>query len=296
MKTVLITGGTGLIGSYFIKRFLNDYNFILISRNKNTTLFNNSNITLIDWSDFEKNNQDIIDRVDIVINLAGESIMKRLSKKNKTKIYNSRISCTQTLVNAINQSKNPPECLINASAIGYYKTQKFPLDEKCSAGDDFMSSVCQRWEEEAKKACIRNIQIRIGLVLDPNGGFLKTLLLPFKLFGGGHLGHGNQGCPWVHRDDVIFSIKYIIESKSLEGPVNIVAPEIHSLKSFCFHLGKQLKRPSWFHVPAWIIRLIFGELAPSFLNTPFIKPEKLDKNGYEFKYKDLKNALKELLA
>tara|TARA_B100000427_G_scaffold58934_1_gene46288 strand:+ start:9886 stop:10803 length:918 start_codon:yes stop_codon:yes gene_type:complete len=297
LKTILMTGGTGLIGKRFIESYKKEYNFIVISRfkqNKNQE----KNIQYITWDTFIEKKIEFIEQSDIIINLAGASLLKPLTQKNKETIYTSRIDTTKLLVNAIKQANTKPVSLINASAIGYYShvDSKKVFTEKAPAGTGFISDLCKDWESESLKTSIRSTQLRIGLVLDAHKGFLNTLLLPFNMFLGGHLGNGNQSCPWIHIKDVVAIIKHIIETENLSGPINLVSPDQCSLKTFCQTLGMLIRRPSWLHPPDFIIKLLFRELAPSLLNTPFIKAEKLINHNYKFIYSDLNEALKEILT
>ena len=293
-KTILIMGGTGLIGSHFIKIFNDTYNFIIITRNKNKIKAAKHNHQMILWDEFLNNKISFIEKSDIIINLAGESLLKPLTKHNKEIIYNSRIKTTKEVIQAINQANKKPTCLINASAIGYYQHHNYNKEftELSKPGNDLISQLCIDWEYEAKQTKVRSIQLRIGLVLDAKNGFLKTLLTPFNLFIGGHLGDGKQNCPWIHNDDVSHIINYIIENNSINGPVNVVSPNQCTLKKFCKTLSQIINRPSWLHIPKFIIKILFKELAPTLLNTPLIKPEKLLATNYKFIHQDLTKTLK----
>jgi len=297
MKTILIAGATGLIGTHLIKTLANTYKFILITRDKNNAKSTKKNSVIISWKEFNTQNSKWIEEADIVINLAGESILKPFTKRNKQKIYDSRIQSTKYLVRAIQNTTKKPSCFINASAIGYYdhSIANKTYTEADRAGKGFLSKLCQDWEHEARKASIRTIQLRIGLVLDSKKGFLKTMLILFNTYMGGFLGNGKQACPWIHIEDVTNSIKFIIETNQISGPVNLVSPKICDLKTFCNILSHITKRPSWCHPPAFIIRLLFGELAASLLKTPFVKPEKLLLNKYQFIHEDLEKTLENIL-
>ena len=293
MKTILIAGATGLIGSAFINTFYNQYKVILITRDTSKFLAKKNRINLYTWKEFEDNKTTIIKQADYVINLAGEPILKLFTNKHKKRLYNSRINSTKVLVEAINQASKKPACFINASAIGFYDHQPSiqTYTELNEAGRDFISHLCKEWESEASKASIRSVQLRIGLVLANNKGFLKSLLPPFRAFIGGHLGNGKQACPWIHIDDVVKIIHFIIEKKAISGPVNLTSPAACDLKTFCNAISQCIKRPSWLHIPSFVIKLLFGDLAPTLLHTPFVKPEKLLNHNYTFTHTDLQKTL-----
>ena len=202
---------------------------------------------------------------------------------------------TGAIVSAIGQARKKPSVLVSASAVGYYGHVEYgDVAETHSKGNDFLAAVCERWEQEARRAeayGVRVITPRFGVVLEKEGGALKRLLLPFKLFLGGPLGSGKQWFPWVHRDDVIEIISFVLQNPKVSGPVNVTAPEPVTMKEFCTALGKALHRPSWAPVPAFVLRTILGEMSLVVLTGQRAIPKKLLEAGYTFKYPQLTGAL-----
>ena len=238
-----------------------------------------------------------MDGADGVINLAGEPIAaKRWTERQKQKILTSRIETTNSLVEAIRKAKQKPGFLINASAVGYYGPRgDETVTEEAAAGNDFLSSVCREWEEEAKKAeslGLRVIRVRTGIVLGRGGGALAKMVPPFKFFVGGPLGSGTQWMSWIHLEDEVGLMLYLIEHSQATGPFNATAPNPVRMKEFCQILGQVMGRPSWAPVPAFILRLALGELAEMLLTGQRVIPAAAQKLGYQFRYANLDAALK----
>jgi len=238
-----------------------------------------------------------VDGADGVINLAGEPIAaKRWTERQKQKILTSRIETTNSLVEAIRKAKQKPGFLINASAVGYYGPRgDETVTEEAAAGQDFLSSVCREWEEEAKKAeslGLRVIRVRTGIVLGRGGGALAKMVPPFKFFVGGPLGSGTQWMSWIHLEDEVGLMLYLIEHSQATGPFNATAPNPVRMKEFCQILGQVMGRPSWAPVPAFILRLALGELAEMLLTGQRVIPAAAQRLGYKFHYTDLYEALK----
>jgi len=299
-KKIIITGATGFLGTELSKHFSEKgYDVISFSRNpiksKQKLPFASEHF---EFNPLKPNSKlkDAVDGADAVINLAGAGIGdKRWTKSYKELVLNSRIDSTNYIVELIRQSKNPP-MLLNASAIGYYgDCGDTLLNEDSPKGSGFLSDVTYKWEAKASEAQdITNVAAaRIGIVLDKNGGALKRMLLPFKLFAGGPLGSGRQFWSWIHLSDVLYAFDFIIENK-LSGPVNIVSPNPIRMKAFAKELGRAMKRPSFLPVPAFALKIILGESAEMVLNSQKVLPNKLTENGYNFKYSELSSAMKDI--
>ena len=290
---ILITGGTGFIGSKLAKYFLDQkYKVTILSRNIKNILPSANIIT---------NLEDIKSKIDIIINLAGEPLdKKRWNNEVKNEIYNSRINTTKKLVDYINNSKTPPSLLISGSAVGYYGSSytKTYIEKDPAPQNDFPSKLCFDWEKEAFKAnnktrvCI----IRLGIVLGKNGGALSKMLLPFKLCLGARLGNGSQYMSWVHIDDVIGAIDFLINSKNSSGTYNVTSPNAVSNSEFTTILAKSLGRFSFLYLPEFVLKLLFGEIGKELLlKSQKTYPEKLINEGYSFKYNALESALQNTL-
>lgn len=296
MKLV-ITGGTGFIGSVLSTRLLErGHSLTLLSRSssRGTT---SSNKRWVTWNPPSPGPwEQVVDGADGVINLAGEPIAaKRWTETQKEKIRSSRVDTTRALVTAISKVKEKPKFLLSASAVGYYGPHgDETLTEESGPGNDFLSRVCVEWENEAKKAedyGLRVIRLRTGIVLGKGGGALAKMVLPFKLFIGGHLGKGKQWMPWIQLEDEVGLILFLMENSNAHGAVNATAPNPVTMKEFCKTLGDVLNRPSWAPVPAFALYLLLGEMADMLLTGQRVLPAAAQKLGYSFRYPTLPEAL-----
>ena len=235
---------------------------------------------------------------DAVVNLAGANVAgARWTDAYKKAIADSRVLTTRALVDAIYASAQKPRVFVNASAIGYYGGRGDEvLDEGASAGADFLAGVVKAWEAEARRAPIRSVQARTGVVLAREGGALSKMLPPFKAFVGGPIGSGKQWLPWIHLEDEVAALLWLIDREGLSGPVNLVAPGIVTMKDFAKALGRALHRPALFAVPAAPLRLLLGEMAEALLEGQRGVPKKLLDSGFRFRYPELAPALSNLLA
>ena len=289
---VLITGGSGFIGTPLKKELHKAGHEVMI-----TTRRKSIEMDKLTWSPPDLISSDIISTIDAVINLAGEPIApKRWTEERKKLILSSRINTTRALVQSIEKSDKRPKVFISASAVGYYGPRDDePVNEDESPSSDYLASVCLQWEAEAQKAGdlgLRVVRVRIGGVLEADGGLLAQMVGPFKFFAGGPIGSGKQWFSWIHRDDVVGIIKYALENSSVSGPVNATAPNPVTNKEFSDALGKALNRPSNVTVPAFAVKLALGELASVILTGQRVIPKKALEAGYEFKYPEINEALK----
>lgn len=299
MKIVL-AGCTGFIGSVLVEELLKEkHELYLLTRNPDTK--KDDRVYFLKWdAESVEGWASEVDGADAVINLTGESIAdKRWTDAQKKKIVESRVLSTRVIVDAILKSKKKPAVYINASAVGYYgAVPDGEVIEETKAGDNFLAKTCLAWEAEAKRGDVegvRAVQLRIGVVLEKDGGALKKMIPPFKLFAGGPLGSGKQWMPWIHRDDVIEIIKFALSNKNISGPINTTAPNPVRMKEFCQELGKALDRPSWAPVPSIALKVLLGEMADMLLGGQKAVPEKLLKEDYQFKYSEIDKALKAIL-
>jgi uncharacterized protein (TIGR01777 family) len=299
---IVVLGGTGFIGTQLIKKLaLANHQITLLSRTP--ALAKNPSTPFVDvkqW-DYAGNLSQFLEGADAVINLAGESIgSKRWSKPQKERILSSRVTVTRAIVQAIGQTARRPTVLLNASGIGYYgHVAAGDVTEDSSAGHDFLSEVCTRWEEEAWKAekfGVRVVLLRSGLVLAENGGSLQRLMLPFRLYVGGPLGTGQQWFPWIHLDDEVAAIVFCLEHSEVSGPANLVSPQSVTMNQFCTSLGKAMRRPSWLRVPSFVLKAAMGEMAEGLvLGGQKAIPQKLVAKGFAFKYQDIDTALEAIV-
>lgn len=235
-----------------------------------------------------------------VIHLAGEPVAQRWSTPAKLRIRASRVQGTARLVEAIGRAGRGPRTLISASAIGYYGScGEQILTEDSPPGTDFLAGVCREWEAAAGRAeqfgC-RVVQLRIGMVLGAGGGALAKMLTPFRLGLGGRLGSGKQWVSWIHLEDLVAILEELLEDHRYSGPVNATAPEPVRNEEFTRELAGILHRPALLPMPAFALRLVFGELSNVFLASQKVLPARLNRAGFLFRYPELRAALGNLLG
>jgi uncharacterized protein (TIGR01777 family) len=242
-----------------------------------------------------------IEGFDAVVNLAGESIAEgRWTDEKKRRIRESRVKGTKLLGDALANLASPPKTFICASAIGYYGNRgDETLTEESAPGDDFLAQVCVEWEKATALATekgIRVVNARFGVILDKNGGALKKMLPPFRMGVGGKIGSGKQWMSWIALADVVGALTFALATESVRGPVNFVAPNPVTNAEFTKTLGKILSRPTLFPIPAFAVRLLFGEMGEALLlGSQRVKPERLKSTGYQFQYSQLEPALAAIL-
>lgn len=240
--------------------------------------------------------------VDAVVNLAGENIgAERWTSARKAALESSRVAGTRLLSETLARLSPRPKVLISASAIGYYGDRgDEPLDEQSAAGRGFLPEVCQRWEaacEPARQAGIRVVNPRIGLVLSGEGGALARMLTPFKLGFGGVIGHGRQYVSWITITDLLRCFEFLLDAPDLAGPINVVAPSPVTNAEFTKALGRVLRRPTLAPVPAFAVRLIFGEMGEALLlASTRVLPKRLETAGFTWLYPTLEAALRQVLV
>lgn len=242
--------------------------------------------------------------VDALVHLAGENIAGgRWTAERKRRIVESRVEGTRLIAETLAGLSSKPSVLVSASAIGFYGNRgDAPVDEDSAAGEGFLAETCQAWEaanEPATAAGIRTVQLRIGLVLSPEGGALGTMLTPFKLGVGGVLGDGQQYMSWITRDDLVRAFVAALSNPQLTGPVNGVSPAAVTNREFTKTLGYVLNRPTLLPAPAFAMRLALGEMADELLlSGANVQPKRLLESGFEFPPPDgeLEPALRRLLG
>lgn len=297
-KKIIISGGTGFVGSYLTNELLKKGHFIsIITRSPQKRADEQSkNLRYIGW---DTELADAMEEADIVYNLAGKSLFgKRWTNSVKKAIYESRIDSTKQLVNAMTKAASRPELFVSVSAVGIYGDRgEKVLDESTEPADDFLARVCTRWEEESQKAAnlgIRVVNPRLGIVLEKDGGFLQIMKLPFLFFVGGPLGDGTQYFPWIHMNDLCRALMFPAENEELSGPYNICAPEPATMNRLADALGNVLNRPSFFRVPEFAMKTILGEAANPALASLNVQPKVLQLSGFEFQFEDIEEALADI--
>lgn len=284
---IAIAGATGLVG-----KELTQY---LTSKGHEVTAIKREGSS---EAPYPQVTTEYLEQFDALINLAGENIAAgRWTDEQKKKILDSRVNTTRALVTALNQTKAKPTIFINTSAIGIYGNRGADLiNEESSAGKGFLADVCRAWEAEANKAQRENLRVaitRFGVVLDPKGGALNKMLLPFKMGAGGILGDGRQYMSWIGMHDLVKAIEYILETDDLKGPINMTAPNPATNQDFTSALGHVLHRPTIFPAPAFILNIVLGQMAQEMLlEGNRVMPDQLTSKGFKFDYPNLENALK----
>ncbi len=277
---VVICGASGFVGTYLIPYFKNlGYTCVLIERQ--------------DFYLGSERLMQLLHGANVVINLVGASIDGRWTKNNKNLIYDSRIINTRALVSAMKHLEKKPDLFISASAVGIYDHLKIHDESSTSFADDFLGLLCKDWEKEARSLQkeIRTVTLRTALVLGKDGGFLKKMKPIFKSGMGAVMGNGKQAFPWIHMNDYIRAVDFIIENKLLVGPVNMVSPGVSSNREFSILFGKALRRPVFFSIPPLILSLVLGEQSDLVLKGQKAVPKALLENGFVFQFPDLAGAL-----
>ena len=241
-----------------------------------------------------------LEGADAIVNLVGEGIVgKRWTTKQKEILRSSRLDSTRALVSAISQTSSRPKILINASAVGFYgNVPEGDVTEDSPKGKGFLADLCAEWEAEAKKAQalgVRTVLLRLGVILEKDGGALQKFLPPFRFFVGGPLGSGRRYFPWVHREDVVGAILYALKDPSFSGTFNMTAPGVLTMKEFCSVLGKVMGRPSWAPVPSFVLKALLGEMSEMLLTGQKVVSNRLQDKGFRFRYPSAEKALSAIL-
>ena len=295
---MLVSGSHGLVGRALVRSLIDDGHEVvrLVRHDRTLGAFE------IEWHP----NQGRVDAqqlegFDAVFHLAGESIASgRRTDEKKRAIRDSRVKGTALLSETLAQLSQPPSVFVCASAIGYYGNRGDEvLTETSGPGNDFLASVCVEWEEATRPAAekgIRTVNTRFGIILDGNGGALAKMLTPFRMGIGGRVGDGKQWMSWITLEDVVAGLKFMLLDTAARGPVNFVAPKPVTNAEFTRTLGRVLARPTFFPVPAFGVRLAFGEMADALLlSSQRVEPVVLEEKGFPFYWPTLEPALWHLL-
>ncbi len=294
---ILIAGGSGYIGTALTGLLnMQNHQIIILSRNppKKSLL---KNVEIVNWDGFSTNGWGhLAGEVDAIVNLSGENLAGgRWTKGRFQKIISSRIDSGSAIVQAVKTANHKPAVLFQASTIGYYgKLDDRVVTEDSPAGGDGLSRLVVDWEtvtRPVEKLGVRWIAGRTGIVLSEKSKALKPLILQYQLFSGGPIGNGRQWWSWISLLDEIRAISFLLENENAYGAINLVAPEPVTMKDFGRVLASVLGRPYWFPVPAFLLKLIFGEMSTVLLDGQRVASEKLVNLGFNFNYPDLRSAL-----
>ncbi len=300
---VLVTGASGLIGMNLCDRLLaRGDEVVALSRNPEAAATTNPTVSWHGWSSTtERPPVEALEGIDAVVNLVGEPIDQRHTPEAKARIMESRERSTKNLVDGLAAAPVKPGVLVSQSATGYYGDHgEAIVDESTPAGSDFLAEVCSRWEAAAQPAAaagIRLVNTRTGLVLDPSGGLLKQLLLPFKLGVGGPLAGGGWYMPWIHRDDEVGLMLWAIDNPAAQGVFNSAAPNPVTNREFSKALGRALHRPSFAPVPKLAVTARLGrEMADHATASIRAVPRRAQDKGYVFRHPEVGEALADLVG
>jgi uncharacterized protein len=296
---ILLTGGTGLIGRRLCRHWLDQGHQLTVwsRRPEQVARLCGAGVRGIGHPD------DLGEEpVDAVINLAGAPIADRpWTRKRRLLLWDSRITLTEQLITWLERRERKPSVLISGSAVGWYGDGgERELDETAApVSEDFASQLCIAWEETAQRAQalgIRVVLLRTGLVLAPDGGMMQRLLPPFKMGLGGPIGNGRQWMPWIHIDDQIAAIDFLLNRQDAEGPYNACAPSPVRNRDFAKTLAAILHRPAFMPMPAVALRMLMGELSVLLLGGQRARPSRLQAAGFTFRFTELHAALENLLG
>jgi hypothetical protein len=301
---ILIAGGSGFLGTHLVTALTTaGHDASILSRQADLgRASRTSGLRTIAWTPDGSAGAwaEVCGPIDAIINLAGATIGDgRWTSARKATLVASRIDATRSLVRFVEQASPRPSLLISASAVGFYGSRgSHVLTEDAAAGSDFLATLCRDWEAEARRAQgagTRVVLLRTGLVLDPRGGALARILLPFRLFAGGPFGSGRQFVSWIHRDDWVALVLWLLGAHDIGGPVNATAPDPVRNMEFAAALGRALHRPSWLPVPALALKVALGEMAgPLLLFSQRVVPDRASRAGFSFRYPTLEHALSNL--
>lgn len=304
---VIITGGSGFIGSRLTNSLAKDgHEVVILSRTPEQVSGLPSGARAIKWdAESEKGWASEADGADAIVNLAGVNLAgkgffpQRWTEERRRRIRSSRVNAGKAVVKAVEAVKNKPGMVLQPSAIGYYGPRGDEIvTEEGTPGDDFLAQICVDWEAVSapvEDLGVRRVVTRTGIILHPKDGALQRLLLPFKLFVGGPFGNGEQWYSWIHIEDDIRAMRFLIENQDVSGTFNLTAPNPVKNRIFAKKLGKVLNRPSFIPTPGFALKIAFGEVTTVVLDGQRVIPKKLQEVGFEFKFPELEPAFRDLL-
>jgi uncharacterized protein (TIGR01777 family) len=302
---VLLAGGSGLIGRALAQELVKrGHETIVLSRHLREAETGGlpDGVRIAGWDGKTAEGWgELADGAEAVVNLAGAGVADgRWTPQRKRTILESRVNAGRAVAEAVQRASHRPRVVVQASGVNYYGVQgDDELPESSPAGSDFLARLCVEWEQSSapvSKLGVRQVVIRSGLVLSTQGGSFPRLLLPFRLFVGGRLGNGRQWLPWIHIADEVAAVCFLIESEDATGAFNLTAPAAVTNHAFAAALGRAMGRPSLVPVPAFLLRLLFGEMAMVLLEGQRVVPRRLLDMGFRFRFPKLEGALRDLLG
>ncbi|MGG3497090.1 TIGR01777 family oxidoreductase [Peribacillus simplex] len=298
---IAIAGGSGFVGTALIDELSKENHDIYILTRHPEKFKKRTNSTYIGWLTKDAKPEKHLEGLDVFINLAGESLNSgRWNPERKRRIVESRVEASKEMNRILSILPEKVSVIINASAIGYYGISDHDTftETSESIGDDFLVRTVKLWEKEAAKSrsyCKRFVLTRFGVILGEKEGALPMMVLPYKLFGGGKMGKGNQWLSWIHIHDAVRAIIFCMNGSRIEGPVNFTAPNPVQMDTFGETIGAVLHRPHWLPVPPFFLKKLLGEMSILVLEGQNVLPIKLKEEGFIFSFPTLKEALQNIL-
>lgn len=298
-----MTGATGLIGSQLgISLVKQGHELTVLSRRGNARDLPFP-ARVLAWDHINPVPESVLfagnDTYDAVFHLAGETVAQRWNRGVKERIYDSRVKSTKALIASFSNQKQPVRVWLNASAIGIYGDQgSTELSEEAKPSTGFLPHVCQEWERtlQSVNPSTRSVALRFGVVFSAEGGALPKMAQPFIYGLGGPIGRGDAYLSWIHVDDAVNAILHILNSETLAGPINVVAPQPVTNKALTQQLSRTLKMPAFFPVPKFILKVLLGEMSTVILSSSKVMPHKLLQSGFKFKFSNIATACDDLFS
>jgi uncharacterized protein (TIGR01777 family) len=296
---ILITGGSGFIGRHLTQSLLTDGHQVWILSRAPQKMSVRPGIHLVGWDGrSDAGWGHLVNEMDAIVNLAGKSLASwPWTAATKQAFWDSRIQPGEALVTAIHKATRRPRVLIQSSGINHYGLHGDLADESTPPADDFLARLTVAWEASTRPVedlGVRRVITRSAVVLARQGGLMPLMALPVRLFLGGPLGTGQQAMPWIHVDDEVNAMRFLLENEQANGPFNLIAPHATSNAEFFRTLARALRRPYWFPTPAFLLRLILGGMSSLILDGRFARPKRLLELGYTFKFPRLEDALSDI--
>lgn len=297
---IAIAGGTGLVGSKLVElcKERGDDVFVLTRGDGGPC----DGVTYVKWMTEDVTPASVLEGIDAFVNLAGVSLNGgRWTEDFKKQIYDSRMKATNEAFNILQSLTNRPSVYVNASAVGIYPNSETEIytEKSNKVATDFLGITVKDWEQRAKmfgELGMRTAYTRFGVILDREKGALPNIVKPYQFYVGGTIGTGEQWLSWVHVEDVARAILFVIDNEQMEGPVNVMSPNVKRMKQFGKIVGDVLGKPHWLKVPRFALKAALGEQSQLVIEGQYVVPEKLLENGFEFKFASLDEALRDLYA
>ena len=294
---VLIAGGSGFLGKALTNSLRRDnHEVITLTRraSRSSDQIQWDGKTTDGWG-------HIVNEVGAVVHLTGFGLEHwPWTQKLKQRFVDSRVLPGLALVSAIERASRRPKVFLQSSGVNRYGLRGVGIaDETTPPGDDFLAQMTVPWEtvtERLENLGVRRVVTRNAVVLDKNGGLLTLIALPVRLFFGGKFGNGKQALPWIHLVDYVNAVRFLLENENAQGPYNLISPTPTSNADFMRAVAKALRRPYWFHIPAFLLKLPLGEMSVLLTEGRYSQPKRLIELGFQFQFGELENAMEDLLV